>query len=143
MSRAGTTPGSFRMMPRILIQGVKGLDGKEVVVTAARKQATWGVIPEGAASASAVDGEKLCVDPGMQPPILLVDVQVEGKEQADGKPVLGKADAFRVERGGWPVILPSGKPGSNVFLASPGSISAVGCSDFWSAPVKMSKVVRD
>jgi len=128
-------------MPRVLLRDVKGLEGKEVKIVAARKHTTWGVIPEGSSSPRAVGGDKLLVDNGMRPPVSLVDVQVDPEEKG-GQAILGKADAFRAERWGWPVILANSKPGS-AFLAGPGSICEQGCKDAWVAPVCSQKVTRD
>jgi len=81
------------------------------------------------------------VDDGMRPPISLVDVKVEPKE-AGGEALLGKADAFRAERWGWPVIFPNGEPGK-ALLAQPGCISEKGRGEAWEAPVRLQKVTRD
>ncbi|CAK0871618.1 unnamed protein product [Prorocentrum cordatum] len=93
----------------------------------------------GSSTLSAVDGEKLQVDDGMRMPVSLVDVQLEDKS---GAALLGKADAFRAERGAWSVILSSSKPGT-ASLAPPGSIREKGSKEAWVAPVRLEKVVRD
>eukprot|EP00933_Yihiella_yeosuensis_P038705 TRINITY_DN32635_c0_g1_i1.p1 TRINITY_DN32635_c0_g1~~TRINITY_DN32635_c0_g1_i1.p1 ORF type:complete len:520 (+),score=112.70 TRINITY_DN32635_c0_g1_i1:119-1678(+) len=137
--RLGSTPGSFHGMPHITLKDMKGLTGAEVTVTTARKEDTWGVIPKGQSSASAVSGEKLLVEDGMKMPVKLVDVVVSPK---DKKSMTGKADAFRGERGAWSVILPDSPPGS-ASLAGPGQISEKGSSERWAAPMKFGKVSFD
>jgi len=128
-------------MPHVVLRDMKSMSGTEVSVITARKHDTWGVLPQGASSPSAVSGEKLLVDSGMKMPVSLVDVLMESKEK-DGDKIFGKADAFRAERWGWSVILPSSKPGS-ASLVKPGDLYEKGSKDAWVAPVRLETIMRN